>query len=149
MASNFPKLPGYVPTHDPFNDDFNPKKISHVHLEKIRNHKDQPVPLYAVPRPPAANFTETKADASKSVSHVQFPNHFGEDINKQFEPTYVMLDKQVLKFFAYTKESVVESRLENYRIRKVHIFYYLVDKSIMIVEPKQVDSGVPQGAFFK
>ena len=56
---------------------------------------------------------------------------------------------QVLKFFAYTKESVVESRLENYRIRKVHIFYYLVDKSIMIVEPKQVDSGVPQGAFFK
>jgi hypothetical protein len=95
MASNFPKLPGYVPTHDPFNDEFNPKKISHVHLEKIRNHKDQPVPLYAVPRPPAANFTETKADASKSVSHVQFPNHFGEDINKQFEPTYVMLDKQV------------------------------------------------------
>lgn len=105
MASNFPKLPGYVPTHDPFNDDFNPKKISHVHLEKIRNHKDQPVPLYAVPRPPAANFTETKADASKSVSHVQFPNHFGEDINKQFEPTYVMLDKQV-SFSTIVKVSV-------------------------------------------
>jgi len=55
----------------------------------------------------------------------------------------VKLDKQVLKFFAYTKESVVESRLENYRIKKVHIFYYLVDKSIMITEPKQQDSGVP------
>jgi len=141
MASNFPKLPGYVPTHDPFNKDYNPKKVTHVHLEKIRNHKDgmqfsKPVPLYAVPSPPVANFTESKAEASKSLSHTQFPNHYGEDINEQFEPVYVKLDKQVLKFFAYTKESVVESRLENYRIRKVHIFYYLVDKSIMITEPK-------------
>ena len=55
----------------------------------------------------------------------------------------------MLKFNAYTKESVVESRLENFRIRKGEIYYYLVDKSIMIIEPKQVDSGVPQGAFFK
>jgi len=30
----------------------------------------------------------------------------------------------------------VESRLENYRIRKGEIFYFLVDKSIMIIEPK-------------
>ena len=55
----------------------------------------------------------------------------------------------MLKFFAYTKESVTESRLENYRIRKVEIYYYLTDKSVMITEPKQLDSGVPQGAFFK
>lgn len=55
----------------------------------------------------------------------------------------------VLKFLAYTKEHVVESRLENYRNRLVEIYYFLVDKSIMITEPKQVDSGVPQGAFFK
>lgn len=142
MASNFPKLPGYVPTHDPFNEDFNPKKVSHVHLDKIRNHKDEmqfskPVPLYAVPNPPAANFTAVKNEASKSLSHTQFPNHYGADINEQFEPVYVKLDKQVLKFFAYTKESVVESRLENFRIRKGEIYYYLVDKSIMIIEPKQ------------
>lgn len=60
----------------------------------------------------------------------------GADINEQFEPVYVKLDKQVLKFLAYTKESVVESRLENFRIRKVIIYYYLTDKSIMIVEPR-------------
>ena len=100
MATNFPKLPGYVPTHDPFNEDFNPKKVSHVHLDKIRNHKDElqfskPVPLYAVPNPPVANFTATKTEASKSLSHTQFPNHYGEDINEQFEPVYVKLDKQV------------------------------------------------------
>lgn len=59
------------------------------------------------------------------------------------------LDKQVLKFLAYSKESVVESRLENYRIRKAIIFYYLEDKSIMITEPKEMNSGVPQGPFLK
>lgn len=92
--------------------------------------------MYAVPRPPAANFTAPKNEASKSLSHTQFPNHMGADINEQFEPVYVKLDKQVLKFLAYTKESVVESRLENFRIRKVIIYYYLTDKSIMIVEPR-------------
>lgn len=67
MASNFPKLPGYVVTHDPTITSH--KKVSHVHLEKIRNHKDIAVPLHAVPRPPAQNFRETKNSASKSLSH--------------------------------------------------------------------------------
>ena len=43
----------------------------------------------------------------------------------------------------------MESRLENYRIRALTVYYYLEDKSIMIVEPKQQDSGVPHGAFLK
>ena len=50
---------------------------------------------------------------------------------------------------AYSKESVVESRLENFRIRKAVIFYYLEDKSIMITEPKEQNSGVPQGPFLR
>lgn len=29
------------------------------------------------------------------------------------------------------------------------IYYYLEDRSIMITEPKQVNSGTPQGAFLK
>jgi len=48
MASNFPKLPGYVPTHDP--TVVNHKKISHVKLEKLRNAKNVVVPLHALPR---------------------------------------------------------------------------------------------------
>ena len=54
-----------------------------------------------------------------------------------------------MRFQGYFKEHVVESRLENHRIRKVTIFYYLEDKSVMITEPKKVNSGVPQGAFLK
>lgn len=58
MASNFPKLPGYVPTHDP--TIVSHKKVSHVKLEKIRNAKNEEVPLYALPRPPVANFKPEK-----------------------------------------------------------------------------------------
>jgi hypothetical protein len=49
----------------------------------------------------------------------------------------------VLRFFGYFKESVVESRLENYKIRKLIIIYYLEDHSILINEPKEVNSGTP------
>ena len=53
----------------------------------------------------------------------------------------------VLSFKAYFKEAVHESPLENHRIRKVEIFYYMEDNSIQIVERKQENSGVPQGNF--
>lgn len=55
----------------------------------------------------------------------------------------------MLRFYGYFKESVVESRLENYRIRKLVIYYYLEDRSIMITEPKENNSGAPQGVFLK
>lgn len=55
----------------------------------------------------------------------------------------------MLRFYGYFKESVVESRLENHRVHKVLIYYFLEDKSIMIIEPKQSNSGIPQGAFLK
>lgn len=83
-----------------------------------------------------------------SLSQMQY-QHAAGDCQEQFEPTYVKLDKQVLRFHAYFKESVVESRLENYRIRKVTIYYFLEDKSIMITEPKVTNAGQPQGAFLK
>ena len=54
----------------------------------------------------------------------------------------------MLRFYGYFKESVVEARLENHRVRKVIVHYFLEDKSIMLTEPKMVNSGMPQGAFF-
>ena len=94
MASNFPKLPGYVVTHDP--TVVNHKKISHVKLEQIRNGQNVEVPLYAVPRPAHAdNFRATKTENSKSFSQTTFVNHSGANVDEQFEPTFVKLDKQV------------------------------------------------------
>ena len=99
MASNFPKLPGYVVTHDPTIT--NHKKISHVKLEQIRNTKNTEVPLYNLPHNPTGNFKPPKNDQSKSFSQSVHVNHGGEDIQEQFEPTYVKLDKQVSSFTTF------------------------------------------------
>ena len=73
MASNFPKLPGFVPTHDPTN--VSHKRISHNKLEQVRNAKNQEVPLYALPRPPMASTVTQKNEESKSYSQSIFKNH--------------------------------------------------------------------------
>ena len=64
-------------------------------------------------------------------------------------PAYVALDRMVLRFFAYFKEAVHESRMENYRTRKVTMLYYLEDNTIQVNEPKEENSGIPQGQFVK
>jgi len=92
MASNFPKLPGYVPTHDPTIPCF--KKVSHVKLDSIRNGANQEVPLYAVPKAPSdTTFRATKADPSKSLSQDQYGNHTNARLDELYEPTFVKLDK--------------------------------------------------------
>merc|ERR1711988_104053 len=64
-------------------------------------------------------------------------------------PAYVALDRMVLRFFAYFKEAVHESRMENYRVRKVTVLYYLEDNTLQVNEPKEENSGIPQGSFVK
>lgn len=97
MASNFPKLPGFVPTHDPTLVDH--KKISHKKLDQIRNGKNIPVPMYSLPRATISAASQSlrgKPEEHKSLSQTQFSNPFGTgDIGEQFEPTWVKLDKQV------------------------------------------------------
>ncbi|TGZ64345.1 hypothetical protein CRM22_006425 [Opisthorchis felineus] len=63
----------------------------------------------------------------------------------EFVPAHVALDKKVLRFYGYFKETVNESPLEHYRVRYVQIFYFLEDDSIQIMEPHQNNSGIPQG----
>ena len=60
-------------------------------------------------------------------------------------PAWVAFDRKVLRFNCYFKESVVESRLENYRVRNCTLYYYLEDDSMHISEPKVENSGIPQG----
>jgi len=60
-------------------------------------------------------------------------------------PAWDALDRHVLRFSGFFKEAVVEANLENYRIRKVQIYYYLEDDTCHIIEPRQDNSGIPQG----
>jgi EF-hand domain-containing protein 1 len=147
MATSFPKLPGYVPNHDCTKTDW--KKVSHVKLEEVKNPKNAPVPLYALPRKPDADLPPSKDPKSLSYSQTLFKNPYGEDIREKFEPTFVKLDKQVLRFFGYFKESVTESVLESFKIRKVVFQYFLDDSTLSVTEPKQMNSGMPQGIFLK
>jgi len=73
----------------------------------------------------------------------------GNDYIPRIQAPWLKYDRQVLRFYAYFQEHVVESSLENYRIRKVTIYYYLSDETILVLEPRVENSGIPQGVFIK
>lgn len=64
-------------------------------------------------------------------------------------PAWDALDRHVLRFNGYFKEAVVETNLENYRVRKVTILYFLEDDTCQVSEPKQDNSGIPQGTLIR
>ena len=55
----------------------------------------------------------------------------------------------MLRWNCYFKESVTESAVENHRVRKCTIYMYLEDESVHVEEPRQPNSGIPQGVFLK
>jgi len=64
-------------------------------------------------------------------------------------PSWLKHDRQVLRFHAFFQEAVHENPLENYRLRKCAVYYYLDDGTIYVTEPKQENSGMPQGVLIK
>lgn len=64
-------------------------------------------------------------------------------------PKWAANDRKVLRFFGFFKEAVPESNMENYRIRKTILYYYLEDDSMHLAEPREDNSGIPQGVFVK
>merc|ERR1719235_85299 len=60
-------------------------------------------------------------------------------------PAWDALDRHVLRFYGFFKEAVVETNLENYRVRKCVVYYYLEDDTCHIIEPRIDNSGIPQG----
>jgi len=64
-------------------------------------------------------------------------------------PAWIAFDRKVLRFYAYFIEDVQERRDERFRIRKVIIYFYLEDDSVHIIEPKIMNSGIPQSDFLR
>jgi hypothetical protein len=69
----------------------------------------------------------------------------GKPAAEPFVPDYVHLDRQVLRYDVFFKEAVHESRVENFRVRRCLLLYYMIDGSMQISEPKVENSGMPQG----
>ncbi|KAF0292157.1 EF-hand domain-containing protein 1 [Amphibalanus amphitrite] len=67
----------------------------------------------------------------------------------RFVPSYVAYDKKVLKFLAYFKQNTPNSQEEKYRVRFVHILYFLEDDTICIMEPAVDNAGIPQGKLLR
>lgn len=65
------------------------------------------------------------------------------------QPAWVAYDRKVLRFFGYFKEAITERREENHRVRRCVVCYYLEDGSMSIDEPREDNSGIPQGAFLR
>lgn len=59
------------------------------------------------------------------------------------------LERQVLRFFGFFRESVAESNVERERIRKITIQYFLEDHTLSVSEPRQDNAGMPQGTMVK
>jgi len=64
-------------------------------------------------------------------------------------PAWLKHDKQVLRFYGYFQESIVERAGENSRYRHVSFLFYMEDGTMQISEPKAENSGIPQGVFLK
>ena len=147
MTSIYPKIPGFIINHDPSKVDF--KKISSLQLVKVQTGAIKPKEKIELPRLNQTFQVQLRDEKSKSSSQQTFINHYTSDIAEQFQPDWVKLDKQVLRFFGFYKESIVESNIEYARIRRLIICYYLVDDTIDISEEKEINSGLPQGPFLK
>ncbi len=64
-------------------------------------------------------------------------------------PTFLEHDRRVLLFHAYYEEDVLQSRIEEKRILKCEIYFYVEDGTIEIIQKKQENSGIPQGVFLR
>ena len=91
--------------------------------------QSDPVSGPVEPPAPPATYAGGNPDAAPSAAVV---------------PAWVAFDRKVLRYYLFFKESVNESRIENYRIRALTLFYYLEDDSMHISEPKVENSGIPQ-----
>jgi len=64
-------------------------------------------------------------------------------------PPWVAFDRKVLRFYGYFTEDVQNNEFEDHRIRKILVNFYLEDQTMHVAEPKEENSGIPQGVFIK
>lgn len=83
-------------------------------------------------------------DDPRSIKTKPLPYHGNAPRNARF-----LTAKEVLKFNAYFTEEVVESPSETSRVRRADLFYYMEDHTMHIEEPRQENSGIPQGKFLR
>jgi hypothetical protein len=146
VLRNMPKcVPGY--TLEPEREDFarsqNFQTLRGVRVEtgdEARMHKPK---MARIPRADA-EMSKTAAFAARPTSNAQLhPAFHVKDFDEL--PAWDALERHVLRFYGYFKEAVTECNLENFRVRRVIIYYYLEDDTMHVGEPRIDNSGIPAG----
>ncbi|KAF4757138.1 EF-hand domain (C-terminal) containing [Perkinsus olseni] len=114
-------------------------------IEKSISNRER-AKLVEVPRAPEGWRDGEALPKSTTRDVFVAPNGVGE--TEQL-PAWDALDRHVLRFFGYYKEAVVESNLENYRVRPCILYYYLEDDTMHVSEPREDNSGLNQGNLLK
>uniref|UniRef100_A0A7S4B0V8 EF-hand domain-containing protein n=1 Tax=Chrysotila carterae TaxID=13221 RepID=A0A7S4B0V8_CHRCT len=141
VPSSLPFLPGNG-FKDPTQTNFHKKQIFDVKggIPTVRD----PAPRNSPP-PANASFSAASYGGKGAMMDSVVSKGAAPADDTKAVPAWVAFDRKVLRFNCYFKESVHESRLENYRIRNCVLYYYLEDDSMHISEPKIENSGIPQG----
>lgn len=158
---NLPYLPGHG-FSNPQKEDFKKHQVFE-YVNKTCKEKNFDLPEHKPDREKEMREVEEslKSFSTKGFTTTtnSFFNPYGSNLREQLSiynesyprilPQWIKHDNDVLKFYAYFNEHVVETVGENYRSRKVIIYYYLSDDTIHIDEEKTENSGLPQGYFLK
>eukprot|EP01147_Barroeca_monosierra_P010765 gene10765-2852_t len=132
--------------------------FSFTDLTKTRFNKSQ-----LLSRPCVVSDDDLKVDQDKLNEIQQKTKHLAFETTMHHEmdhaalpikspahvPAYVALDKKVLAFDGYFKETVPESADEYFRVRHVKIYYHLEDDTMSVLEPVVPNSGLPQGKLIR
>ncbi|TPX36580.1 hypothetical protein SmJEL517_g01259 [Synchytrium microbalum] len=107
------------------------------------------VPVFSAEKPGIGKCAKTLPGQDQSRVHTSLEVYPQGSADAEGLPAWVVFDRKVLRFYAYFQEAVHERREEQYRIRKVNIYFYLEDDSIHVSEPKTANSGIPQGTLIR
>jgi EF-hand domain-containing protein 1 len=160
-----PLIPGLVSTQRHFigRTNFHKGQL----LEQMAHGRVAPPPTSAVEPLPAspsawlnvAEHHRLKTTATTKPHQVQQPSPVPQHQastkyrSDATQPKWITHDRQVLRFFGYfTEPIVVETHTQSVqqdRVRRVVLVFYLSDHSLAISEPRVANSGLAQGEFLK
>lgn len=146
FTGKLPFLPGYQvnpPPKDRYHKSHHFEIHNGVRVDLARE------PAIAVPGAPTALSPTSTSNPLSSTAPISKPLSSTSGLPLSRLPAWVAYDRKVLRFYGYFAESVHSSPTETWRIRQAVIYFYLEDDSIHIAEPKQENSGLPQGVFVK
>lgn len=151
-----PNLPGYS-VSSPTADAAHNKRQT---LRYVRGYANEEPTMVSDDVPEGATTTQLHLGASYTPSSVtgsqtayRPPGGRGQTwggVGSSYQvPKWVANNNKVLRWFGYFKEAVDESALENWRVRRVTLLFYLEDDTCQVTEPKEDNSGLPQGVHIR